>query len=164
MKKKEMVLTVLLLFLDQGTKWIMEILLKEKNISIIPNFFELELAYNNGAAWSIFKNQRIFLIIIALFTLGILAWMKKDWVENKISELAYPFLYGGIIGNLLDRIVFGHVKDFLHFYIFGYSYPIFNLADIMIVLGAILLIIGTWKGEKNYGRNFSRTRRKSKNR
>ena len=67
-------------------------------------------------------------------------------------------LYAGIIGNLLDRAIFHYVKDFLKFTIFGYEYPVFNFADIFIVVGAILLIVAAWKGdidEKNKRRKHS---------
>jgi len=163
MKKKEMLLTVLLLFLDQSVKIIMENVVKGNVIKVIPGFFQLEMVYNKGAAWSILNNQILFLIIIAILALVLLAWIKKDFEKIKLSELAYPLLYAGIIGNLLDRIVFHHVKDYLHFYLFGYSYPVFNLADIFIVIGTILLGVVIVKGEKENGKNISRNRSKRKN-
>ena len=60
-------------------------------------------------------------------------------------------LLGGILGNLSDRILFGYVKDFISLYIFGYSFPVFNIADICIVVGVIILIISILRGEDKNG-------------
>ena len=77
------------------------------------------------------------------------------------NTLAFGLLIGGILGNLLDRLIFGYVKDFLHFYIFDYSFPIFNISDIAIVIGIFLIIIAVLKGEEVNGRNKSNKRRTS---
>ena len=83
---------------------------------------------NEGAAWSIFSGQRIILILIGLISLYFINKYIKDFKENKRNILAFGLLIGGIVGNLLDRMFLGYVRDFLDFKIFGYDYPIFNLA------------------------------------
>lgn len=163
MKKKEIIFTILLLFLDQGSKYGMEHLLQNQSISIIPNFFSLNYVQNTGGAWSILSGNTIVLIIISLVCLFALAYMKPTVKDSKLKSISFTLLYAGIIGNLLDRIVFGHVKDFLSFTIFGYSFPVFNIADILIVTGACLLVITIWKGE-NHAKNSVRVNRKYKTR
>ena len=73
-------------------------------------------------------------------------------VKENINKIALSLVIGGSIGNLIDRIVRGAVVDFLDFKIFGYNYPIFNLADTFIVLGVFLLLIGNTGGNKNDNR------------
>ena len=71
---------------------------------------------------------------------------------NKFESINYGLLTGGIIGNLLDRIIYGYVIDFLDFNIIGYNYPIFNLADSFIVISIILIIFNEFKGDKSASR------------
>jgi signal peptidase II len=74
-----------------------------------------------------------------------------NFKKNKRNNIAFSLLIGGILGNLIDRIIHGYVIDYFHFYLFGYDYPIFNIADIGIVIGVILIIISIWKGEDKNG-------------
>ena len=100
-------------------------------ISIINNFFSITYVTNIGAAWSILSGGRILLILLACLAINLIYFMfiyKKE-VDNK-NQIFYGLLLGGIIGNLIDRIVFGYVIDYLDFNIFGYNFPIFNIADI----------------------------------
>jgi len=149
--------------LDQGSKFLLEPILKKNSISIIPNFFDLELVYNTGASFSILENQMFILIGISIFCLITLQWIKPTIKDSKFKLFSYCLLYGGIVGNLLDRIAFGHVRDFFKWNIFGYNFPVFNVADIEIVIGVLLLIYVIWKEEEGNGKNRSRNRRKNKN-
>ena len=118
---------------------------------VINNFFYITNCHNEGAAFSLFSGNIIFLILITLILLFIL-YRKINSEKNisKISIISYGILLGGIIGNLFDRMFFGYVIDFLDFVIFKYNFPIFNFADISIVIGAFLLLIfeGSDKSEK----------------
>lgn len=163
MKKREIILIVLLFCLDQGSKYLMENLLSNGSIVLIPNFFSLQWLENTGAAWSIFENQTIFLIIISLLCLVFLSVIQNTIKESRWKFFAVSFLYAGILGNLVDRIVFGYVKDYLSFTIFGYHFPVFNLADVFIVIGAILFIIAVLREESSHGQVRSIRRRKFKN-
>lgn len=117
-------------------------LLLSKSVTIIPNFFYLTYAHNYGAAWSIFENNTLAITIISFIViLGISYYVFKNKVTRKIEIIGYSLLLGGAIGNLIDRIIYGYVIDFFDFYIFGYDFPIFNIADIGIVTGIILLLI-----------------------
>ncbi|MGN1399607.1 MAG: signal peptidase II, partial [Erysipelotrichaceae bacterium] len=96
---------------------------------------------NDGAAFSILKGQRVLFIVMTVLAIGLfvyyLARNKVKWLE-KYSLL---LIISGAIGNLIDRILYGYVIDFLDFYIFGYDFPVFNIADSFITIGAIGLII-----------------------
>lgn len=163
MKKSEIILISLLLLVDQSVKWGMERLLENGSLTIIHNFFSLTWSENFGAAWSIFENARWFLIIVGFLSLIALIIMKQTIPDSLGKRLSTSLLFAGILGNLIDRIVFGYVKDYLHFNFFGYSYPIFNLADVFIVCGAILLIWIIWKEEKKDGKNYRINKRKGTN-
>lgn len=143
MKKREVLGILFLLFLDQGSKFLIEKVIG--NVIVIPNFFEIHLTYNTGAAWSLFSNQVLFLSVLSIIALVLLTIFKQGIKESKLKTISFTLIYAGIMGNLLDRMIFHHVKDFLKFNLFGYEYPIFNLADIFIVVGGILLAILFWK-------------------
>lgn len=72
---------------------------------------------------------------------------EKSFKKSKVNALAFGLVYGGLLGNLFDRIRFGYVIDYLKFYIGGYEFPVFNLADTAIVVGFILMFIAIIKGE-----------------
>ena len=76
-----------------------------------------------------------------------------NFKQNKRNNIAFGLIIGGIVGNLIDRVFLGYVRDFLSFKIFSYNYPIFNFADIFIVIGVFLLIIAILKGEDNNAKN-----------
>ncbi len=147
MKKRNVMLVILLLLIDQGSKGIMEAILTGKSITVIPNFFSLVFVTNTGAAWSIMQGNTLFLVILGIIAIFALIFVMPTIKESIWKSFSFTLLYAGIIGNLLDRAIFHYVKDFLKFTIFGYEYPVFNFADIFIVVGAILLIVAAWKGD-----------------
>lgn len=108
---------------------------------IINNFFYITNCHNYGAAFSLFSGNVIFLIFITLIVLFLIYREVKKSSINKVSSILYGLLLGGIIGNLFDRIFYGYVIDYLDFKIFNLDFAIFNIADIAIVIGALLLII-----------------------
>ena len=158
MKKRNVMLVILLLLIDQGSKGIMEAILTGKSITVIPNFFSLVFVTNTGAAWSIMQGNTLFLAILGIIAIFSLIFVMPTIKESIWKSISFTMLYAGIIGNLLDRAIFHYVKDFLKFTIFGYEYPVFNFADIFIVVGAVLLIVAAWKGdidERNKRRKHS---------
>lgn len=121
-----------------------------EQIVIIKDFFYLTNVRNYGAAWSILSGSRVVLILITLVIIfGLYFFFIKKEKLNIHEKVIYGLLYGGIIGNLLDRIFRGYVIDYLDFLIFGYNYPVFNLADILIVISMLSLIFFIIKGDKN---------------
>ena len=158
MNKKVLIISLIVFLLDQISKILANTFLIDNQVSIIPNFFNLTYARNTGGAWSILSNNSIFLIIISLILFVILVLFFKKFKNNTRNNLAFAFLYGGLWGNLINRLINGYVIDFIDFKIFNYNYPIFNIADIFIVVGILLLIIAIIKGEDNEVK--SRTRNK----
>ena len=158
MKKEPYIIAFLFFSIDLLSKQlIMHLMNLGDSIKLINNFFYITYTKNNGAAWSILENKRILLLIITVFALFLInKYMNKDKL-SKIENFTYGMIIGGIVGNLFDRVVFGSVIDFLDFRIFGYHYPIFNLADSFIVIGIILLMIISLKGEYH---ERSKSRRK----
>ena len=139
------ILSLIVLSIDQVSKILIANTIDiNSSIEVIKNFFYLTYTHNTGAAFSILTGKRLLLIIIAIVILIILFnYIKKNKTNNKLEILAFSLIIGGSIGNLIDRIIRGYVVDFLDFKIFGYNFPIFNLADTFIVIGVILIVIIT---------------------
>lgn len=150
--KKVYIIALISLIIDQIVKILVSnYLILGQTTKIINNFFYLTYVQNTGAAFSILIGYRYILIIITLIFLYYLyKYTKKQTNPNKLAILSYGLLLGGIIGNLIDRIIYGYVIDYLDFMIFNYNFPIFNLADTFIVIGCIILVINSYaKGENS---------------
>jgi len=161
--KKILTISIIALAIDQITKVATSILLNlNKPVQVIKDFFYLTLCHNEGAAWGMFSNTKIIISIGTIIALIIIYHFIYCFKQNKRNTLAFGMLLGGLMGNLLDRLLFGYVRDFLDFYIFGYDYPVFNIADICIVLGVILLIYAILKGEDTNENNSNRKSRKTR--
>lgn len=148
--KKVYIFALISLIIDQIVKiLISNYLILGQTIKIINNFFYLTYVQNKGAAFSILIGYRYILIIITFIFLYYLhKCIKKQKSLNKLEIISYGLLFGGIIGNLIDRIIYGYVIDYFDFMIFNYNFPIFNLADSFIVIGCIILVINSYlKGE-----------------
>ena len=134
------VLALFIFFLDQISKHlVLRTLEIGKSVEIIKNFFYLTLVRNTGAAFGIFKNQTLFFIAISVITvIAILIYIGKRRDYSFIRDTGLALILGGALGNLADRLRFGCVVDFLDFRI----WPVFNVADSAITVGALLLIFG----------------------
>ena len=152
MKNKKLIYTIAMFFmlLDQLIKLIVTTNMEmHQEIKIIPKFFSLYYLKNTGAAFSILGNKTLFLILISIICLIVIKkYIKKLKRVNNLTIISLGVLTGGIIGNLFDRIFYQSVIDYLSFNIFGYGFPVFNLADIGITVGAFLLIIDLITEEK----------------
>lgn len=148
MKKIGLISTICIL-IDQITKLIITSNFKlNESISLIDNFFSLTYVRNEGAAWSIFSGNRLFLILIGILAIILIyQFLIKNKQLKKLEIFTYGLLLGGIVGNLIDRVVLGYVIDFLDFLIFKYNFPVFNLADTFIVVSVFLIIIDIVRGE-----------------
>jgi len=126
-----------------------------ESINIINNFFSLTYVKNTGAAWSILSGKQFFLIIVTIMVIiSLLIYLYKMKNYNSLDIIGYSLLLAGALGNLIDRIFYGYVIDYLDFLIFNYDFPIFNIADCCIVIGIMILFISSWREEYGvYGRN-----------
>ncbi len=137
---------LLIILLDRASKILITNI---GSFNVINNFFNITLTHNTGAAWSLLNGYRLFLIVIAIIEIFLIYNIFiKGKKLNKLDNVVFGMLLGGIVGNLLDRIIYGYVIDFLDFNIFGYDFPIFNLADIMIVISIGILLYLVARGEK----------------
>jgi len=141
---------------DQASKfWFDNNLTMYQQIVIIPDYFSWTLAYNTGAAFSFLADaagwQRWFFAAIAIIvSVVLLVWLRRLKPEETWLALALALVLGGALGNLVDRVVFGHVVDFilLHWHRQWY-FPAFNVADMAITGGAILLALDMFKSDKS---------------
>ena len=149
--KKVGLISASCVLIDQITKLIITSKIElNKSVILIDNFFNLTYVRNDGAAWSILSGNRIFLILISVATIFLIyKYFIKDKKIQKIETLTYGLLLGGITGNLIDRLIRGYVIDFFDFLIFGYNFPIFNFADIFIVVSVFLIIVETFRREEH---------------
>lgn len=147
--KKILPISLLFVVIDQVVKIIViNKMALQQSITIINNFFNITYVRNTGAAWSILSGNVLLLIMISVLALvTIYYYLIKDKDLNKIDIVSYSMLIGGIIGNLIDRIVHGYVIDYLDFKIFNYNFPIFNIADTLIVISIIIIGISLIVGE-----------------
>lgn len=149
--KKFISITFIAILIDQVIKICIDSYMTlAQSITLIPSFFRITYLQNTGAAWSVFSNKTIYLIIVTIIFLlafYFLILRKTDFKKDKTIGIFYGIIIGGIIGNLIDRIRLGFVIDYLDFSILGYNFPVFNLADILIVIGCIILVIKSFKKE-----------------
>jgi signal peptidase II len=143
-------LSFVIIILDQASKILISATLNfNQPIAILP-FFNLRLVHNTGAAWSLFANfdgsQRWFLSGLAILVSGlIIIWLYRLDRQQRWIAVALAFILGGAIGNVIDRLIYGYVIDFIDIYYQNWHWPIFNIADSGITLGAIMLGIDALK-------------------
>ena len=133
------VLVIVLLGIDLLLKYLVSTYLT--TVNIIDNFFSLTYVLNDGAAFSLFASRTYLLILIALLCLFFIIYELKSNLDDRILSIGYSLALAGLLGNFLDRLIDGYIIDYLSFKILGYNYPIFNFADILIVVGIIVVII-----------------------
>ncbi len=111
-------------------------------IPVVRGFFNLVHVGNTGAAWSMLTGRSVLLAALAAATLlSIFFWRHALGLRDRVTQVCFGLLCGGIIGNLVDRLLHGHVIDFLDFHFGGYVYPTFNLADSGICVGVLLYLV-----------------------
>ena len=147
-------LALLIVLLDRWTKRVVAArIAMYSHIQIIPGFFRLTHTENTGAAFSLFADSPshwktallIGFSVVAMVIVSVMLWKQRRGLT--LSGIALSLILGGAVGNLWDRIATGRVVDFLLFYVKQYQWPVFNLADSSIVVGAALLVIDILWGE-----------------
>lgn len=145
-------LIALIVFLiDQGTKYLIATRLElAEQIPVIGDFFLITSHRNRGAAFGILEGQQWFFFLVTLVVVvGIVWYMNKVKATRKLLPVALALVLGGAIGNFLDRMLMGEVVDFLMFNFGSYTFPIFNVADSCIVIGAGLIILDSLRDLKS---------------
>ncbi|MET0108929.1 MAG: signal peptidase II [Candidatus Thiodiazotropha sp.] len=138
-------LSLLVIVLDQATKQVAESALTlYESVRVLP-FFDLTLLYNKGAAFSFLSDQggwqRWFFIVLAIgVTIVLIGWLWRLKRDEQWVAVALSLIIGGAIGNVIDRILFGQVIDFLHFHYQQHYFPAFNVADSAITVGVIIML------------------------
>jgi signal peptidase II len=147
-------LSLLVIVFDQMTKvWISHVLILDQRIAILP-FFNLTLLHNTGAAFSFLAAaggwQRWFLTGLALcVSIIIIIWLNQLKQTQRWLACALALILGGAAGNLIDRILYGHVVDFIQLYYQHWYWPAFNVADSAISVGAVMLLLDALWGNQS---------------
>ncbi len=146
MKKRYIfIIGFIIVFVDQFLKILISGNIVE-NITLISGILEITLTHNYGAAWGIFEGNQIFLILVSVVAFGLISFYIKKRDSLKLLEIiGYTLLLGGLVGNLIDRVIYGYVVDYI--YLLFIDFPIFNFADMAIVIGVGLLVIDMIKEE-----------------
>ncbi len=145
-------LSALVIVLDQVSKYMAtEMLEMFQPVAVMP-MFNLTLMYNPGAAFSFLSEaggwQRWFFTIVALVISGVIfTWIRRLDVGQHLQAAALSLVLGGALGNLIDRLLLGHVVDFIQIYYDRWYWPAFNIADSAITLGVVLLILDTLRNK-----------------
>lgn len=135
------ILIVLGVALDQVTKYLISSNIDfGAQIPVIDNFFYITYWRNSGAAWGILQNGRIIFIPLTIIISAVLVYVLHK-ANNKMLRLSLSLILAGAVGNLIDRVFVGSVVDFLQFFFGSYEFPVFNVADMMVDIGAFLLIV-----------------------
>ena len=153
--KRIFALAAAVLFLDQFTKWLtLRYIVEGDEHIIIPGFFNLAHRVNTGAAWSMFTGNNALLAAVAITALVVLFLTRRHFnADRLLGQFAFGLIFGGIIGNLTDRLLPGRhaVVDFLHFYMQRrgsydvLDFPAFNVADSAICTGVALIMLINWR-------------------
>lgn len=144
MKKiKAILLIIILVALDQASKYLVISNLKDKEpMTIIKNVFKLEYLENTGAAFGILKNQIIFFVIITFLILSVITFIYLKLPEDKKytpMRAVLIFIVAGALGNFIDRVSYNYVVDFLYFELI--NFPVFNIADCYVTVSAFILVL-----------------------
>ena len=137
-------LAVLVIVLDQLSKWVVLGRLQFGETVYVAPFWNWVLTYNPGAAFSFLADQpgwqRWFFATLAIAVSAWIAVMLRRHAGERLLSLALALIMGGALGNVIDRIRFGAVVDFVQWHVAGYYWPAFNVADSAITIGAVLLV------------------------
>lgn len=145
--KKEITIVTTFIILDQIVKlFAMKI---TTPIPLIADFMQLNYVKNFGVAWSMFNNQMLFIILFSIVAIGYLFYILNQYRNHKIIHFGILMMISGAFGNVIDRIFRGFVVDYIDVTIFGYDFPIFNLADMLLVCGVIIIFVETLRKVKN---------------
>ena len=140
-------LSALLIGLDQATKWLATASLPyQEQIAFIPGFWNWHLTHNTGAAFSFLANaggwqHGFFVALATLISVVLAVALRKIAREDWRNAFPFALIIAGALGNLVDRLRYGYVVDFVEWYVGDFYWPVFNVADSCIVVGAVLMVL-----------------------
>lgn len=144
-----LIIAVTVLILDQVTKFLISTnMVLFEDIPVISGFFHITYVQNTGMAWSMLSGQQILLSLAAAVAIGVMLWVLITRKPGILVRISLGLMIGGAAGNLIDRLLLNHVRDFLNFYIFGYDFPVFNIADVALCIGVAFLILDSFLEER----------------
>lgn len=137
------VAAVLIAGADQATKWLVyENLPGTRPVEIIPNFFNLHAAENTGVVWGFFDGWPGGVLLVSLAAASLIVAFFYIWSgRSRLEAFGYGMILGGAAGNLIDRVLFQHVRDFIDLVLWSWHWPTFNVADASIVVAVLLLAL-----------------------
>lgn len=154
-------IAIFIIGLDQITKMLINTNIRYSHeIEVIKDFFYLTNIRNKGVAFGMLQKGRALFIPATIFIIAFLVYLLIKESKN-YKKAVYSLILGGAVGNLIDRIFRGYVIDFLDFYIFSYNFPTFNIADIFITVGTVLLLILVLQEEDFFGLKLYKKRSKN---
>ena len=149
-----LITAVLSVFFDQFTKYMVRktVLLNNESIKVIKDYFHIHYVKNTGAAFGMFRGQNSVFIIVSSVAICFIFVYYRQFKESTWMKISLGLLLGGALGNLIDRVIFHHVTDFIsvRVWLLGWRlWPSFNIADASVCIGAVMLIVGMLKHSKN---------------
>ena len=149
-------LSLFVLAADQISKQLAESAIRlYERVALLPHL-NLTLTYNRGAAFSFLSDQggwqRWFFSVLAMVvTLVLIVWLRQLDRANRWTAISLSLIIGGAVGNLIDRLLFGHVIDFIDLYYGQWHWPAFNVADSAITVGVVMMLLDAFRGQKTVG-------------
>jgi signal peptidase II len=163
MRKYHFLVAAGVVLLDRVTKWLVSTRMDlHESIPLLPGLFRLTHVQNSGAAFGLFAEsssewKTLLLVLFSMLALVVVsAMLWKNSHELTLTGMGLSLILGGAVGNLFDRLLYGHVVDFFDFYIGSYHWPAFNVADSAIVLGAMLLLVEIFFARRPAQQNAAR--------
>lgn len=145
--KKEVIFITLLIIVDQIVKVFATKM--TSSIVLINNFLQLNYVENRGVAWSMLNEKRIIIVLFSIIGIGYLFKLMVEFRKELLVHIGIMMMIAGGIGNIIDRIFRHFVVDYVDVVIFGYDFPVFNIADMFLVCGVALILVEMIRKVKN---------------
>lgn len=143
MKFKHIVVILVVLIVDQAVKFgIHASMALGESIRVIPGFFRITYLQNTGAAWSMLEGKMVFFYIVSIvFLIAMVYFYRSTPTSDTRTQFGILLMVGGTLGNFIDRLLFQHVRDYIDVIVFGYDFPVFNIADASLCIGVGVIIL-----------------------
>ena len=147
----EWVIILVCIIADQVSKYMIETIAALHEVVLIRDFFHITYVKNTGMAWSMLSGQTGLLALISAVAIGVMLYYLLKGNNDRLTKIGLSLMIGGAAGNLIDRLLLNYVRDFLNFYIFGYDFPVFNIADSVLCIGVFILLLASILEDRKNG-------------